>query len=165
MRALRSRRFASSSSAASRDRFHVRRQPLANARHCGRLRGIVTPGSAADDAIARADGEEDLGEGRKQRNDAVDRLAVRPSARRAATADQEENSEQKAALHHPSREGTSGGANEDVSWLRANRRPAFPGCSPVAEPLLQCPLQWRGRAGFAPASVILVRELVTAVSL
>src|SRR5438552_9468440 len=51
----------------------------------------------------------------------------------------------------PAREPT-GGANEDVSWLRANRL-AFPGYPSGIEPLTNCPLQWRGRAGLPPASV------------
>src|SRR5881394_4656020 len=53
----------------------------------------------------------------------------------------------------PAREPT-GGANEDVSWLRANRR-AFPESFPVAAAtyIKHCPLQWRGRAGLTPASV------------
>src|SRR5438045_5738478 len=51
----------------------------------------------------------------------------------------------------PAREPT-GGANEDVSWLRANRR-AFPESFPVAAYSKHCPLQWRGRAGLTPASV------------
>src|SRR5438045_4857250 len=53
----------------------------------------------------------------------------------------------------PAREPT-GGANEDVSWLRANRR-AFPESFPVAAAtyIKHCPLQWRGRAGLKPASV------------
>src|SRR6266581_4280346 len=51
----------------------------------------------------------------------------------------------------PAREPT-GGANEDVSWLRAIQL-AFPGYPSGIEPITTCPLQWRGRAGFAPASV------------
>src|SRR5439155_22429405 len=51
----------------------------------------------------------------------------------------------------PAREPT-GGANEDVSWLRAIQL-AFPGYPSGIEPITACPLQWRGRAGFAPASV------------
>src|SRR2546427_9284991 len=48
----------------------------------------------------------------------------------------------------PAREPT-GGANEDVSWLRANRL-AFPGYPSGIEPLTNCPLQWRGAAGAPP---------------
>ena len=51
----------------------------------------------------------------------------------------------------PTREPT-GGANEDVSWLRAIQL-AFPGYPSGTEPITTCPLQWRGRAGFTPASV------------
>src|SRR6266850_937337 len=57
----------------------------------------------------------------------------------------------------PARE-LHGGANEDVSWLRANRL-AFPGFPSGIEPITACPLQWRGRAGLTPASVTPVREI------
>src|SRR5258708_5323762 len=49
----------------------------------------------------------------------------------------------------PAREPT-GGANEDVSWLRAIQL-AFPGYPSGIEPITTCPLQWRGRARLAPA--------------
>jgi hypothetical protein len=62
--------------------------------------------------------------------------------------------------HHPSREGlqvartkTSPGFGLLVSGL-----PGFPVAS---EPIMICPLQWRGRAGFAPASVNRVRDMLT----
>src|SRR6267142_6795225 len=51
----------------------------------------------------------------------------------------------------PAREPT-GGANEDVSWLRAIQL-AFPGYPSGIEPITTCPLQWRGRAGVSPASL------------
>src|SRR2546427_4535526 len=51
----------------------------------------------------------------------------------------------------PAREPT-GGANEDVSWLRAIEL-AFPGYPSGIERITACPLQWRGRAGVSPASV------------
>src|SRR2546427_10309072 len=47
----------------------------------------------------------------------------------------------------PAREPT-GGANEDVSWLRANRL-AFPGYPSGIEPLTNCPLHWRRRPASA----------------
>src|SRR5579862_3815867 len=56
-----------------------------------------------------------------------------------------------AQRHHPSREGIAGGANGEVSWLRAHRL-AFP-VSQWRGADFDCPLQWRGRAGLAPASV------------
>src|SRR4051812_49995454 len=49
----------------------------------------------------------------------------------------------------PAREPT-GGANEDVSWLRATQL-AFPGYPSGFEPITACPLQWRGRARGSPA--------------
>src|SRR5213592_4539054 len=71
---------------------------------------------------------------------------------RRVTCSENQETNKKSALHHPSREGTNGGANEDVSWLRAKRL-AFPGYPSGREPITACPLQWRGRAGFTPASV------------
>jgi hypothetical protein len=55
----------------------------------------------------------------------------------------------KAHRHRSLPRGSAGGANEEVSWLRASvRLPGFP----VASERNLCPLQWRGRAGVTPAS-------------
>ena len=48
-----------------------------------------------------------------------------------------------------------------VSWLRASRL-AFP-VSQWLEPSYDCPLQWRGRAGFTPASVLPFARALTLV--
>jgi hypothetical protein len=50
----------------------------------------------------------------------------------------------------PSPEGLLVARYEEVSWLRAFRSPSrFPSGDVNGR---ICPLQWRGRAGFAPAS-------------
>jgi hypothetical protein len=60
--------------------------------------------------------------------------------------------------HHPSREG--------LQVARTKTSPGFglwvsglPGVPVASEPISFCPLQWRGRAGFAPASVNRVRDV------
>src|SRR5882762_9496945 len=77
------------------------------------------------------------------------RRAVRPSGRQAART-RTANRRRRSTIP-PAREPT-GGANEDVSWLRAIQL-AFPGYPSGVEPITTCPLQWRGRAGVSPASV------------
>src|SRR5579859_1202794 len=82
------------------------------------------------------------------------RRAGGPSGGRAVVWHANRTSSATGSLRNtipPAREPT-GGANADVSWLRAHRF-AFPGYPSGVEPITACPLQWRGRAGFAPASV------------
>src|SRR3989441_10212543 len=77
------------------------------------------------------------------------RPTVRPSDRQEART-RTANTRRRSTIP-PAREPT-GGANEDVSWLRAIQL-AFPGYPSGIEPITACPLQWRGRAGVSPASV------------
>jgi hypothetical protein len=62
--------------------------------------------------------------------------------------------EDHRARHQPSPEGLYGGTNGEVSWLRdSTRLPGFPvAMSEVPASRAGFPLQWRGRAGIAPAS-------------
>ena len=85
--------------------FDVRRQPFADARHRERGRRVVAPLRAADEPIARADGEQDFGERWEERNDAACRCCLVPTCRRV-TCTNEEYRNGDASKHHPSREGT-----------------------------------------------------------
>src|SRR5204863_4623571 len=115
-------------------RFVIGRQPFTHARHLQRFRRVVAPLRPADGLITGAYCKKDFGERRKQRDDPLRRRSIVPTCRRVAGRN-EEYGDEESSQHHPSREGTNGGANEDVSWLRA-KRGVFPGIVPVTGPRL-----------------------------
>ena len=130
------------------DGLDVGVDPGAEIGDCGGLAGVVAPLRAPHHGAPGADGEEQLGAGGDQRDDAGGgnpdghgvagivhhddgagtrtRLAAGQHGERRG-AEQEAESGNRAT--HPSPGGDHGGANGEVSWLRAVAR--LPGC-PVA---------------------------------
>src|SRR5439155_23869216 len=90
------------------------------------------------------------------------RWAVRPSGRRAVGEQlaRMRTANRRRRITIPPARDLIGGANEDVSWLRAKHgEPSqnYPsGCT-----VTTCPLQWRGRAGVTPAFLLPVCKNAT----
>jgi hypothetical protein len=54
-----------------RHRLDVRRHPVAHARYGERVRRVVAPRGATHETVSRSHGEQQLGEGREERNDST----------------------------------------------------------------------------------------------